>query len=83
MQEDVFVIVGKLSDHGSGKIQGQVAEQGLLLFERKVPQCLGRLERIGSLRQSHSHIPMGLRNRIPKSPDVGFEEMNPRWSPLR
>jgi hypothetical protein len=26
VQEDVFVIVGKLSDYGSGKIQGQVAE---------------------------------------------------------
>ena len=37
VQEDVLVIVGKLSHHASGKIQGQVAEQGLLQFERKVP----------------------------------------------
>jgi hypothetical protein len=66
VQEDVFVIVGKLSDDGSGKTQGQVAEQGLLLFERKVTQCLSRLERSGSLQQSHSLIPMGLRNRVPK-----------------
>jgi hypothetical protein len=47
-----------VSNDGSGKIQGQVAKQGLLLFERKVTQRFRCMERIGSLQQSRSGIPI-------------------------
>ena len=66
MQQDVLVIIGELNDDGGCKIQGQVAEQGLLLFERKLTQCLGCLNHIGSPQQSHSLVPTGSRNRVPK-----------------
>ena len=66
MQQDVFVIVGKLSDDGGCKIDGQLAEDGLLLFERKIAQCRSRLDRVASLQQSHSLAPVGLRNRVLK-----------------
>ena len=42
------------------KIQGQVAEQGLLLFERKVTQCLRRLgahRKSAAEPQRHSNGP--------------------------
>lgn len=59
------MVVGKLSDHGCGKIQGQAPEEGLLLFERKVTQSLSRPDWIASLQQSHGLVPAGLQNSIP------------------
>jgi len=49
VHQDVFVIVGKLSNDDGGKVQGQVAEEGLLLFERQAPQCRSRLDRVAGL----------------------------------
>jgi hypothetical protein len=65
------MVVGKVNDNDSSKIQGQVAEQGLLLLESKLTQRRSRLHHVGRLQQGHSLIPMDLRNRVSKPLDNG------------
>jgi len=62
MQQDVLVVIRKLSNQGGGKSQGQTTKPPLLLFERKAAQCLSRLGCVAGLQQSHSLTSIVRRN---------------------